>query len=235
MLSEPQKAIGQMFENIARTYDRVNRLVSLGLDARWRKLLVERLPPEGSLEVLDAATGTADLLIAMCKLRPNIKKAVGVDISENMLLKADEKIRRLELSSRIALAKADVCDLPFPALSFDVVSIAFGIRNVVEVDRALGQFARVLKEKGSLLILEFSLPPNRVIRHLYLWYFRHILPLIGGWLSKDYNAYRYLNRSVEAFPSQHDFQQIILRNGFNSVLSTSLSFGVATIYCARKI
>jgi demethylmenaquinone methyltransferase / 2-methoxy-6-polyprenyl-1,4-benzoquinol methylase len=230
-----QEAIGQMFDRIASTYDLANRILSLRQDVRWRIKLSEQLPKEGPISILDIATGTSDLLISMCQKRPNIKKAIGIDISKNMLAIGQKKIVQLGFSDRIFLQEADASKLPFQNKNFDVVTIAFGIRNILAMDRALDEIFRVLKPHGRLFILEFSLPKNFLIRTLYLGYFRYILPIIGGFISKDPKAYYYLNSSVENFPSSLAFKKILLANGFSSVDIKSLSFGIANIYCARKL
>lgn len=234
MSSSEQEQIYQMFDRIAPTYDAVNRLLSFGLDLSWRKKLCECLPENRSLTVLDIATGTADLLIAMCEKRPNIKEAVGIDLAANMLSIAHKKIAKDPSLSHLKLIRADGAKLPFASLSFDVVSIAFGIRNIVDQRSALGEMMRVLKPQGLALVLEFSLPTSFIIRPLYLAYFRHILPLIGGIMSREVEAYRYLNRTVEQFPSPKEFSKRFLEAGFSEVSLRSLNFGIATIYSARK-
>lgn len=234
MMSHEQEIISKMFDRIAPNYDRVNRLLSFKFDLRWRKKLSRLLPHEPDLLVLDVATGTADLITLMCQQRLNIKKAIGIDLSENMLRWGRKKISEHNLTDRITLQKANAADLPFADESFDVVSIAFGIRNVFESSKALLEFARVLKPTGLLMILEFSLPQNMFLRMIYLFYFRHILPGLGGLISREKSAYRYLNQSVEAFPKPHDFIQVLLHAGFKKVDTFSLTFGIATIYCARK-
>lgn len=234
MPSVEQETICQMFDRIASTYDSVNRVLSCGQDIRWRQIVAELLPSTPDISVLDIATGTADLLLTMCKRRPNIKAAYGIDLAENMLSVGQRKVVRLGLENRITLQKADACALPFADASIDVAAIAFGIRNVTNIDLALGEIARVLKPSGLALILEFSLPENLLIRKLYLFYFRHVLPFMGGLISKEKNAYRYLNQTVEAFPSCLAFSQMLLNNGFKSVSNQALTFGIATVYCARK-
>lgn len=234
-MSQPnQQAIGEMFDRIAHSYDRANRILSFGQDVRWRSFVTSMVPPHPPLSVLDVACGTADLIIAMCKARPNITRAHGVDLSTQMLTIAEKKIARQNLSERITLSHENACSLSFADESFDMASIAFGIRNVVESRRALAEMLRVLKPGGTLLILEFSLPKNAFIRFFYLFYFRHVLPRVGGFLAKDQAAYRYLNSSVENFPDTLAFTEILLDVGFQRVDKISLSCGIATLYCARK-
>jgi demethylmenaquinone methyltransferase/2-methoxy-6-polyprenyl-1,4-benzoquinol methylase len=229
-----QDGIGHMFDQIAPTYDSVNHLLSFGQDLYWRKQIARLLPKLSSITLLDVATGTADLLIALCNHCPHIIKALGIDISERMLAFGREKLADNDLLDRAELIKADAQALPFGEQSFDVVTIAFGIRNVVHQEEALKEMNRVLKIGGTLFILEFSLPSNWFLKMIYLGYFRYVLPLVGGLISRNFAAYRYLNRSVLKFPSVPSFCQILRDCGFTSVAQKSLSFGVATIYCARK-
>jgi demethylmenaquinone methyltransferase/2-methoxy-6-polyprenyl-1,4-benzoquinol methylase len=235
MLIKDQKSICEMFDRIAHAYDMINRIISFRQDIRWRMKVADQLPNVSEISVLDIATGTADLLIAMCTLRPNITRAFGIDLSENMLLVAHEKIIKNRLQDRITLQRADACSLPFTDASFDVVSIAFGIRNVSRIDDALTESARVLKQNGFLIVLEFSLPENYFVRMLYLLYLRHIPAMVGGLLSNDNHAYRYLNVSVEDFPTHKTFKETLFKNGFKHVEIKLLTLGVAAIYCARKI
>lgn len=228
-----QEAINAMFDRIASTYDLINRVLSWQKDQHWRSLVADLLPQNKDLTILDIATGTADLLITMCKKRANITMATGIDLSDQMLLLGQQKLVKEELTHRARLMKADACALPFADCSFDVVSIAFGIRNVVNMAVALQEISRVLKPDGLLLILEFSMPSRWWVRQFYLGYFRYLLPLIGGLISSDFAAYRYLNRSVEAFPNVDSFKQTLLNNRFKSVETRALTLGIATIYHAR--
>jgi demethylmenaquinone methyltransferase/2-methoxy-6-polyprenyl-1,4-benzoquinol methylase len=234
MPNSEQKIIGNMFNQIADTYDAVNRLLSFRKDLQWRKKVSQSIPNNPDLTLLDIATGTGELLIDICMRCPQVINAVGIDIADNMLLHADAKIKRLGLLNRARVMNADATELPFFAQSFDVVTIAFGIRNVVLIESALKEIERTLKPNGVLIVLEFSLPTNWLFRMIYLVYFRHILPFIGGLISRHKSAYRYLNRTVEGFLSVKDFSQLLLQCGFKSVDVTPLSFGIATIYCARK-
>jgi demethylmenaquinone methyltransferase / 2-methoxy-6-polyprenyl-1,4-benzoquinol methylase len=234
MPTTEQDAISTMFDRIAESYDSTNRVLSFGQDLRLRAEVARFIPSEPNISLLDVATGTADLLITLCKLRPNIKTAVGVDLAENMLKIGHKKLVDQGLLGLASLQNADASDLPFERESFDVVTIAFGIRNVVAKERALQEFFRVLKPHGCLIILEFSMPERAAINKLYELYFRHILPRVGGWLSKNRDAYCYLNRSVEAFPRPHEFRKVLFNTGFTTVTLHQLTFGIATIYCARK-
>lgn len=229
-----QESICQMFDRIALSYDSVNRLLSFRQDIRWRRSVAQMIADDGSIDVLDIATGTAELPIEMCRINPSIKGIMGIDLSESMLAIARDKVMARALDQRISLRVADACSLPFEDEAFDVVSIAFGIRNVTEMSKALAESYRVLKENGIFLILEFSLPKQPVVRSGYLFYFRHVLPLLGGALSGSYKAYRYLNRTVEAFLDPVSFRDVLLNRGFRSVDVLPQSCGIATIYRARK-
>jgi demethylmenaquinone methyltransferase/2-methoxy-6-polyprenyl-1,4-benzoquinol methylase len=229
-----QEQIIAMFDRIANTYDAVNRILSFGLDASWRDKAALALPPGESLAILDIATGTGDLLLTMCEKCPRISTAIGVDMAEKMLLLGQEKVNKTPFSKLISLQQADGSSLPFEAESFDAVSIAFGIRNIVLRKKALSEMERVIKPGGCALILEFSLPQNKIIRFFYLLYFRHILPRIGALISGHHNAYSYLNNSVENFIKPELFIAELKAVGFKDVNTESLSFGIATLYKARK-
>lgn len=228
-----QEEICQMFDRIAHTYDPINRILSWGQDIRWRRRLVDELVLSDSLRILDIACGTADIAIALCQGSPKVDLVSGVDLSANMLSIGQKKIAKLGLDRRIQLQRADACALPFSDQSFDAVTIAFGIRNITRIDIALAEMARVLKPRGQALILEFSLPTNALIKHPYLLYFRHVLPWLGGMMSRDAQAYRYLNQTVESFLLPKEFSNRLLKAGFSRVSMNSLSFGIATLYSAE--
>ncbi|MCA9508587.1 MAG: bifunctional demethylmenaquinone methyltransferase/2-methoxy-6-polyprenyl-1,4-benzoquinol methylase UbiE [Myxococcales bacterium] len=229
-MSLEQEKICLMFDRIARTYDPVNRILSVGQDQRWRNLMVRQIPRQENLSVLDVATGTADVLIALCKNNPHMARGEGVDLAEKMLEIGRAKIKAFGLSDKLSLHKADAKKLPFEDNCFDAVTISFGIRNFSAIKQSLLEIARVLKPGGRLLILEFSLPKNFWVRSIYLFYFRFILPWLGGIISREKNAYRYLNETVESFPYSKAFCQILDNAGFVSVKETPLCFGIATLY-----
>jgi demethylmenaquinone methyltransferase/2-methoxy-6-polyprenyl-1,4-benzoquinol methylase len=231
MPTHEQEAICQMFDRIASTYDQANRVLSFGQDKIWRKKFSSLIPP--STHVLDIATGTADLLITMAEEHPKIV-GVGIDLSSKMLLEGQKKLDLKNLNQRFTLKKADASSLPFLDKSFDLVSCSFGIRNVTNLDQGLKEMARVLKPNGTLMILEFSLPKYFLVKYPYLFYFRNLLPFLGGMISKDKKAYEYLNRTVEAFYCVHEFSNKLKYSGFEQVKTHALTLGVATIYCARK-
>jgi len=223
----------KMFDRISKRYDLLNRLLSLRQDVAWRNKLISYLPAKQNLYVLDIATGTADVLLTLCR-NGKIKKAVGLDLAENMLDIGRNKVLTKNLTDKIKLIPGDALNIPLQDNCMDVVSIAFGIRNMRDVDLALIEMFRVLKKNGRALILEFSLPGNKLIRKLYLYYFRYILPRIGGLLSGDQKAYNYLNKTVETFPYGKTFAGLLQKAGFKKVKSRPLTCGIATIYQADK-
>ncbi len=226
--------VWKMFDRIAERYDVLNRLLSLRQDVRWRRRMVHFLPQGEGLRLLDLATGTADVPLFLHKKSRRIQWTVGVDRARDMLNLGRAKLARRLKRDQVFLFPADAQRLPFRASSFDAVTLAFGIRNVVDLDLALREMQRVLRPGGRAIILEFSLPANRWFRALYLFYFRHILPPLGGWLSGDSEAYRYLNRSVETFPYGNAFVLRMKKAGFAKIQHQPLTFGIATIYSGEK-
>jgi demethylmenaquinone methyltransferase/2-methoxy-6-polyprenyl-1,4-benzoquinol methylase len=224
----------QLFDEIAPRYDLLNRILSFGLDLRWRSQLAKFLPEGEALSLLDVATGTADVVLILQKKCPRIGSARGIDLSENMLTIGRAKIKAKGLESRIALQIGDGQELPFPDNSFDVITVAFGIRNIPDVSRVLSEMRRVLRNNGRALILEFSLPRNPVIRAGHLMYLRYIVPAIGYLFSGHYAAYRYLNQTIESFPYGREFCRIMTEGGFAGVKANPLLFGVASIYQGDK-
>ena len=222
----------KIFDQIYSTYDRVNSLLSMGIDKRWRRELAARLP-SGQLELLDLATGTGAQLFSLMTLSTNITTATGIDLSEQMLKVAREKAG--PFADRAKFLHADALSLPFKAETFDCATISFGIRNVAEVSVCMKEVYRVLKRKGRFLILEFSLPTNPVVKPLYLLYLRHLLPTIGGLLSKNLPAYRYLNQTIESFPYGKAFCDLLEEASFCRVTATPLTYGIATLYSGDKV
>ena len=233
-LSERQRENAQMFDRIAHRYDFLNCLLSLRRDVTWRRRLVDHLPEGSKLHHLDVATGTGDLLLSLAEHSDRLCSGVGIDLSGRMLRVGKSKIDRSPYSDHISLILGDGAMMPFPDNCFDVLTIGFGIRNFADTSRGLREFYRVLKPSGRLLVLEFSLPTNRVFYYGYLAYFRFILPVIGRLFSGDIAAYRYLNKSVESFPYGQKFCDLITDAGFVDVNVTPLTFGVASIYQGDK-
>lgn len=223
--------VHKMFDRISNRYDLLNRLLSMRRDVAWRKKVVSMLPDRENPEILDLATGTGDLLLAFCKYRSDIKSGLGIDLSQGMLEIARKKTAD---NPKLSLLRGDAVDLPLDADSYDAVSIAFGIRNVLDVPKALSEMYRVLKPGGKALILEFSLPRNKIIKALYLFYFRKILPAVGSVISGDSYAYRYLNQTVESFPYGEAFCKLMNDTGFKEVRDNRLSMGIASIYEGTK-
>ena len=224
----------QMFDRIYKRYDFINRLLSFGLDADWRKRLADFLPPLPQIELLDLATGTGNVLLQLVPSVPAITKGFGMDLSAEMLGKARRKVQQQGLHHRIQIMEGDVHQIPFHENRFEAVTIAFGIRNAEDPEQVLKEMLRVLKPSGRALVLEFSLPRNALMRGIFLFYLRHILPHLGAFLSGDRNAYRYLNRTIEDFPFASKFCFMMKEAGFQNIKETPLTFGVATIYQGEK-
>jgi len=226
--------VGQMFDRIAPAYDRLNHLFSFGRDFSWRRRLADAVVKNEKLRVLDLATGTGDVLITLLDRNPNIVEAVGLDISENMLTLCRRKIARHKLPDRIKLVRADVTTSSLGDGSFDVVTMGFGIRNTPDALKTLTEIHRLLKKGGTALILEFSMPANRIIRSGYLFYLRFVVPLFGRLLSRDKSAYSYLNTSIENFHRPEAFCNLMQKAGFSNVCAVPLTFGVACLYQGTK-
>jgi demethylmenaquinone methyltransferase/2-methoxy-6-polyprenyl-1,4-benzoquinol methylase len=223
-----------MFDRIAGRYDLLNRLLSGGTDVAWRRRMAKHMPNGENLRLLDLATGTGDVLLAMHKQCPRVQSGVGMDLSGGMLAVGRRKIVERGLAESLRMVRADAVTLGARKDSFDAATIAFGIRNVPNVPRGLSEMHRVLKPGGRVLILEFSIPGNALLRAPYLFYFRHILPVIGGIISGDRTAYKYLNQTVEAFPYGEAFCDLMRNAGFRDVQAFPLTFGIATLYQGEK-
>lgn len=227
-----QQQVGEMFDTIARRYDLLNHVLSFGIDLNWRRRLV-RMAGEGSPErILDLASGTGDVALALA--RRTGAQIVASDLSEGMLAVAREKISKAGLSGRIGTVAAAAEELPFGDGEFDAVTVAFGVRNFGDLSRGIGEAFRVLRPGGSLYVLEFSMPKGWFFGPLYRFYFRNVLPLIGGIVSGDRKAYRYLQGSVEEFPAGDAFLEIVRGCGFGEGRAGRLTGGVATLYSAVK-
>lgn len=229
-----RRNVWRMFDQIAGTYDLVNRLLSMRRDVVWRRKMAGMLPPGKALRVLDLATGTCDVLLALRRHAPSVAGGAGADMSGGMLRGGQRKLAAAGLAGMFPLVRSDATRLAFADGVFDAVTIAFGIRNVVDTDAALGEMLRVLKPGGRALILEFSLPSNALFRAVYLFYFRHVLPRLGGLVSGKPVAYRYLNETVEAFPYGEAFCALMARAGFERVSAKPLTFGIATLYTGDR-
>jgi demethylmenaquinone methyltransferase/2-methoxy-6-polyprenyl-1,4-benzoquinol methylase len=227
-----QKVRG-MFAEIAPRYDTVNRMLSGGIDLWWRRVTVNRAAPPAGGAILDVCTGTGDLALAYAaKAGPQVR-VVGSDFCRPMLDRGVEKSADRKLP--VEWIEADAMDLPFADREFDLVTVAFGLRNIARTDRGLAEMARVCKPGGRLAILEFSLPSNLLIRRSYLWYFRNVLPRLGNAVARNHaDAYTYLNQSVEEFPSGEALAALVKAAGFDRVEQIPLTFGIATLSIATK-
>ena len=233
-VEKKKEHIAQMFDDIAPKYDFLNRFLSVRIDKIWRRKAVNKLRGMQLEEVLDVASGTADLALALYKkLRP--KHIIGIDISEEMLEIGRRKIQKKGLERQISLLSGDSENIPFETSSFDAVTVSFGVRNFEHLDEGLREIYRVLKPGGKLVILEFSVPRIGLFRKLYLFYFLRILPFVGRLVSKNNSAYGYLPDSVLSFPSGTEFGKILEHCGFSDVCVHSLSFGIACIYTGVKV
>ena len=227
-----KEQVALMFNKISKRYDFLNHFLSLGIDISWRKKAIKLLAPDSPKRILDIATGTADFAIEASKLDP--EAIVGVDISEGMLAIGREKIKSKSLENQISLHLGDSEKLDFQDNNFDAVIVSFGVRNFENLNRGLTEMHRVLRSNGTVVILEFSKPNKFPFKQVYGWYFNHILPGIGRLISKDKSAYKYLPESVQEFPSGQDFLNELSAAGFKDCICKTLTFGVSSIYMARK-
>ena len=232
---EPSRnEIWKMFDTISSTYDKTNRLMTMGLDRYWRNKMASLLPQQDKIELLDCATGTADQIISLMQKKSSIEKAIGIDLSEEMIEIGRSKLKNHLFNERVELQIASALNIPFEEGRFDCVTMSFGIRNVLNVELCLQEILKVLKPGGRVLILETSIPKMRLIKFFHLLYLRKILPRIGGWISKQKNAYQYLNQTTETFPSGKAFCDLMEKAGFYTVICHPLTFGAVSIYQADK-
>ena len=222
-----------MFDAIAPRYDFLNHVLSAGMDRGWRDRAVDALSLSSGARVLDLCTGTGDLAIAIVH-RASGATVVGIDFAGEMVRLARVKVTAAALDRRIRLVRGDATSIPLPDGSCDAATIAFGIRNVAEPQRALAELARVIKPGGRLAILEFGEPRIPGIRTLYSWYFRYLLPLIGRLVSNHQSAYSYLPASVGAFPPPSEFSRVLAATGFSHVRAVPLTFGIVYLFTAER-
>ena len=224
-----------MFGEIARRYDLLNHLLSLGIDRRWRRRTVWLVPPSDGGPVLDVCTGTADLALCYWRAGRGRVRVVGADFCRPMLLLGEKKSRRARADGGLTLLEADAQQLPFADDRFEVVSVAFGLRNVSDTDRGLREMVRVCRPGGRVAILEFSLPEAWPLRKLYGWYFRFVLPIVGQALARNRQAaYNYLPQSVDEFPQREALAGQMQRAGLTQVRFYPFTFGVAILYVGVK-
>lgn len=225
--------VEQMFDKIAPRYDFLNRVLSLGIDVWWRKKAIGYLKPAKPAEILDVATGTADVAILMAKiLKP--RRIVGIDIANQMLEFGRVKIQDAGFQEVITLETGDSEHLRFETDTFDALTVAFGVRNFENLEKGLAEMRRVLRPGGRVVILEFSKPHIFPFKQLYNSYFKYVLPLIGRLTSRDMRAYTYLFESVQAFPEGNHFTEILTKTGFNDPICERLTLGICSIYTATK-
>ena len=224
-----------MFDGIAPDYDRLNHLMSLGVDRSWRRrALREIVTPERPQALLDIACGTGDFALAQARRMHADSRITGLDLSEGMLAVMREKVEKAGLAGRISCEQGDCEQMRFAEGSFDCATIAFGIRNFAHREAALEEILRVLKPGGRLVILELSVPENKLLRWAYNLYFMHFVPWIGGLVSGDKAAYKYLPASVQAFPGRREWTATMVRCGYANVCHRAFTFGLCRMYIGEK-
>ena len=227
-----KEQVANMFDTISKDYDGLNRVISFGIDVKWRKKVVELVSDTNPVSILDIATGTGDLIISMASTSAH--KLIGLDISPGMLAVGKEKIKKQGLQGQIEMILGDSEQLPFANNSFDAITVAFGVRNFENLEKGLSDIYRVLNPGGKLVILETSVPTKTPFKQGYQFYSNYILPTIGKLFSKDRTAYSYLSKSAAAFPYGEAFNNILGKIGFIAIENKPQTFGVATIYVASK-
>lgn len=230
---EKGEQVRDMFDSIAPAYDVMNRMMTLGVDKSWRRKCVRLVSERHPLHILDLATGTGDLAVAMAKSIPDAR-IQGADLSEKMLEIGRDKVAKAGLSGRVDFTVADALKLPFENNAFDAVTIAFGVRNFQDLSAGCAEIKRVLRPGGRLVILELSTPKAKFVRPFYNLYTKKIIPLVGKCVSKDKRAYSYLPDSIAAVPARDKMSEILRDVGLKDAQWEGLTFGVATIYTATK-
>ena len=221
-----------MFDTISKNYDGLNRVISLGIDVKWRNRVVKIVSKSKPTNVLDIATGTGDLAISL--VDTGASKIVGLDISPGMLAIGKDKVKENKLQDSIEMVIGDSENLPFENNSFDAITVAFGVRNFENLEKGLREINRVLKPKGIFVVLETSVPTKFPFRQGYMVYSKYVLPTIGKLFSKDKIAYNYLSESAAVFPFGEEFNNILRKTGFIDVENKPQTFGGASIYVASK-
>jgi len=227
-----KEQVASMFNSIAHQYDFLNHFLSLGIDKLWRKKAIKEVGTVNPLKILDIATGTGDLAFAAAKLNP--QEIIGIDISEEMLVYAKQKLIKRNYPFTIQFEKGDSENINYPDFTFDAAMVAFGVRNFENLDKGILEINRVLRKNGKLVVLEFSQPRNYLFNKLYHFYFFNIVPFFGKLFSKDVRAYTYLPESVNAFPDGKNFLTHLANNGFTNLTFKTLTFGIATLYTGIK-
>ncbi|MEL1243712.1 bifunctional demethylmenaquinone methyltransferase/2-methoxy-6-polyprenyl-1,4-benzoquinol methylase UbiE [Flavobacterium sp. DGU11] len=227
-----KEQVAQMFDTISGNYDGLNRVISFGIDVKWRKKVLKLVAAKNPERILDIATGTGDLAILMGQT--NAKEIIGADISEGMMEVGRKKVTEKTLDSRVKLVFGDSENLPFADNHFDAITVAFGVRNFETLEKGLAEILRVLKPNGIFVILETSVPEKFPFKQGYTFYSKYMLPMIGRLFSKDRSAYAYLSESASVFPHGEALNNILRKIGFIEVKNMPQTFGVATIYSASK-
>lgn len=227
-----KEQVAQMFDTISGNYDNLNRVISFGIDIKWRKKVLKIVSDKKPKIILDIATGTGDLAILMAQT--NAEKIIGLDISAGMLEVGKKKVEEKKLSNVIELVLGDSENMPFGDNYFDAITVSFGVRNFETLEKGFAEILRVLKPNGVFVILETSVPDKTPYKQGYNFYSKNILPLIGKLFSKDNSAYGYLSESAAAFPYGEALNNILRKIGFIDVVAMPQTFGVATIYSASK-
>ncbi len=227
-----KEQVTQMFDNISGNYDFMNRIMTFGIDVKWRKKVVKMVADTHAKKILDIATGTGDFAIMLAKIKP--EKIVGLDISPGMLEVGKKKVKEKGLENLIEMVLGDSENLPFADNSFDAITVGFGVRNFEDLDKGLQEINRVLRPGGIFVVLETSQPDKFPFKQLYKFHSKYIIPLLGSLFSKDKKAYDYLPESAQAFPYGEAFNNILKKNEFIQVQDFPLLFGAARIYKAFK-
>ena len=227
-----KEQVAQMFDTISGNYDNLNRVISFGIDIKWRKKVLKIVSDKKPKIILDIATGTGDLAILMTQT--NAEKIIGLDISAGMLEVGKKKVEEKKLSNVIDLVLGDSESIPFEDNYFDAITVGFGVRNFENLEKGFAEILRVLKPNGVFVILETSVPDKTPYKQGYKFYTKNILPVIGKLFSKDNSAYGYLSESAAVFPYGEALNNILRKSGFIDVVAMPQTFGVATIYSASK-
>lgn len=227
-----KEQVEQMFDNISKKYDLLNRILSMGIDVSWRKKVVKSIVKAKPQTILDIATGTGDLAIQMANATN--AQITGFDLSAGMLEVGRKKVATQNLQDRIKMIQGDAENMPFKDNTFDCITVAFGVRNFENLQKGLDDIYRVLKPGGKFIILEFSQPESFPMKQLYSFYSKQILPKVGKQISKDQSAYTYLPDSVKAFPYGEAMKNILKKSNFSQTLDKKLTFGIASIYESSK-
>ncbi len=227
-----KEQVTQMFDKVSSNYDFLNRVLTFGIDISWRKKVVQMVQSQHAKNVLDIATGTGDLAIMLAQ--SGTDKVTGLDISEGMLNVGKQKVIAANLEDKVSMVIGDSENLPFANDTFDAVTVGFGVRNFEDLEKGLQEIYRVIKPKGTFVVLETSQPTKFPMKQGYVFYSKYIIPTIGKMFSKDKNAYNYLPESAAVFPFGEAFNNILLKIGFKNSKVYPQTFGSATIYQAFK-